>query len=356
MKLQVLIGAIRDEQLGFHLAEPWRHTETSITCVVPIVREVEEGKERDYLTSAEAGEKLEIVDSGQINKATVINKTDKPVFMRSGELLKGDTQERSLTMSRLIMPGEKTEIDIVCINASKGIRSGTSFSSSGYAPSRDALYMSSIHEDGAVNQNQSWKEDKSYTQRAKMSAETRLKSVSDSGGMCANVEGLTADEANHARQVYSSTLSSVRSMGSSGVDNTTEFRDEVNKAFEDVIKDVPLLQDQVGMILIDTKGFYNLDCFDFTESWKAIKEALVGKECLAIAEKEEEDDSVFQYKPEKAKTHIQKVLGRGFEEKVVFENKDHNIKTVTLNFENYFGEEVLLADEVIHLMIARNDK
>ena len=127
------------------------------------------------------------------------------------------------------------------------------------------------------------------------------------------------------------------------------LRDAAKEIFSDVIKRVPLSEDQVGMALIDTKGFHSLDCFDLALSWKELKEAITEKESVQLSEKD--GSGVFQYRPEKARESIVEVLGNGWAEKVIFDSAE--TKTVVLDTDRYSGEAVLLGDSVIHLLLAR---
>jgi len=318
-KLRVFIEAIRTETLGFSFGNPWRHDEGSITCVLPILRETKENDPK-YLTLTK-NSKVEIKDSGKIDLVLVTNNEDKPVFLRMGQLLAGDTQNRTVVMSRVVMTGETAKVNVKCVHASHGINMGSIFRSHGYSPDRDAFYTSSLHVSGSVNQGSSWSMDRGYYSRA----QSRLQSF-------ASMPGETPIQ-----------------MPKFSQDNLTAIRDAYNNTMEDVLKKVPLLENQIGMALIDTKGFYSLDCFDLHASWKAVKEELTKKESLAIAEKDE--SGVFEYKPDKAKDTVTTVLGTGFNEKV--QHQEPKTETITIDFGKYVGEAVSLDGEVIHLLIAR---
>lgn len=313
MKHKAFLEAIRLETLGFSLGDPWRSTNESITCIIPIIRESNE--KRKYITSYETKGMLLIQDGGDINKAIVMNKGVKPVFLRMGEILKGETQERAITASRIILPKEKVEVDVVCIHASKPIYAGSELKTKGIVPSRDALYAQSNYKVGrsfrAVNQSKSWDADREYHSLAQSSIPVALASTNS--------------------------------------DNMSEVHTKVSKEFEQLVKDVPLLDNQIGVALIDSNGFYFLDCFDLHLSWKELKESIVGKESLKIGQKDEE--GVFNYKPKKAKGLITEILGKGFDEKVIYEDK--STKTIAIDRKDISGEIALYKDNLIHLILQR---
>ena len=322
-KVESFIHAIRNEEDGFSLGKPWRYDGHSLTCIVPIHRKKD--GDPSYLTLPEAT-KVKIEDTGNINKAKIVNGEERPVFIRLGELLKGATQERSVTASRVILPGEEVEIDVVCVHATKGIHRGAQFTSAGYTPNKDAFYLDysfTTGHSGGVNQQNSWGQDRSYYARTE----------------------------NFARG-YAAGAEIVPNFTDIRPDDLTQTRDKINKLLEDVIKEVPIFEDQSGLILIDPNGFHSLDCYNLKQPYKAVKDALMGKESTVIADRSDEE-GVFEYKPEKAKETIQKVMEKEFEEKVIHDS--FRTKTIALTIDNFMGEVVMLDDQVIHLLLARKD-
>jgi hypothetical protein len=323
MNFKAFMGALSTQTLGFSFGNPWRPSDNAITCVVPILRELQRAEERGYITAEEAGNKLEIIDSGRINKATVSNTGEVPIFIRMGTLLKGNTQERAVTISRIIAPGQTTDVEVVCVHASKGIVIGTKFSSGGYAPRKDEMFASAVYNCGSVNQSVSWTGDREYHQSTVRSF-----------------------------QGNDSVLNTSINFSQISADNVSETHQKVLDAFKDIAKDMPYTINQIGFGLIDMKGFHSLDCFDLPESWKAVKEAITGKEALQIAKKDE--SGVFQYNPNKAAEIMTGAVGQGYEDKIVFE--DSSTKTIAFDTAHHIGEAVMLGDTVIHLLMSRKDK
>jgi hypothetical protein len=325
MKTREFIEAIRTEAMGFALGDPWRPEESSITCVVPIIF-IGDGT-LNYVTGKDAEDALEIVDSGSIDTVTVLNKGKLPVFMRMGEVLVGDTQNRALVVSRVIMPGQKRNITVKCVHASRPIRSGSGFKSYGYAPNRETMFARAPgNTPDFVTQSMSWEGDRTY--------------------YSATVEGVAARA--EGEQLPHNVMDEIAEIPK---DDLVKVRDKYVDTFKEILGKVPLLDNQVGMALIDTGGFHSLDCFNLHVPWKAVKEAIVGKEAIAITSVD--NTGVFTYDPEKANSVIKRALGSGFEEKAVFSSA--RSQTITLDFKSAVGEVVVLDGNVIHLLIARKE-
>lgn len=328
------ISYLNEEKEGFSFGNPWRCDEKSLTCVVPILRALDEVGEPGYLTLG-ASKFHVIKDSGNINEVLFKNNEKVPLFVRMGELFEGGTQERSAVMSIIVFPDEEVKIKVVCSHASKPISMSASMEARGYTPGRDALYLSSMRK-GALKQADSWAADRSYHQ-ASTSSMSRSSSCSLS-----SKRGI-ADRGISDQMV--SAYSNIRS------DNVKEYRNAYNEAFDAVLKEVPLFESQVGMVMIDQDGFYCLDSYDIHASWKAVKEAIMGKEAVAITQIDSED--VFQFNPDKVRGLISKVLSNK-----ISEEKDHfhvgGAKTITFKLgDKHVGEVVTLEDSVIHLLIVR---
>ena len=386
-RVEELIHKIKEEKDGYELGKPWRHSDHALTCVVPILKTSEDHK-REYITIAEA-EKVTITDTGNISEAKVKNEEEVPMFIRLGELLVGETQERAVTSSRIVFPGEEVIVPIACVHASKGIREGADLKFEGYAPDKEYSFINNMHNYGRANQGDSWNLDQTYSFKADtllykygLGEEPKKYGLTSSPPEMMYFSGNSNDidfSSNDINFTYwgdsttegtggrgftqtplgsasplssqSSSSASSRPSISYGYDDLTAKHKKVNEALGDVIKKVPLFENQVGLALIDPDGFKCLDCYDVKLSYKAVKEALVGKETVAISDKDEEN--VFEYKPEVAKSTISKVLDNKFEENVVHE--EDRTKTITLDLEGYMGEAVLLNHKIIHFILARKE-
>lgn len=343
MKLKEFVGSMRDEVNGFALGDPWRGSNVSVSCVIPLLRmllHMGQSAEPAYRVLASATD-VSIADTGHISKIKVTNSGDRPVFVRMGEIFGGDTQERAATISRVIPVGQETVVEVVCVNASKPIRGGAAFKGTGaYAPGRDSLFCESSARAGLgtgrqdtsrLAQSASWRHDAEYGREIRNAVGDYNLDCMAAGLECRRELCFTAAD-----------------------DDLSSAREAADQVFGELIKKVPLFDHQIGMAIIDTDGFYSLDCFDLPFSWKEVKEAIAGKESLKIAEKD--DAQVFEYKPERAKAAVKKALESGFEESVVHEDtfgEDQRVTVVALSGNALVGEVVLLDERVVHLLIAR---
>jgi hypothetical protein len=323
--IESFVGDIFKEQGEFSIGNPWRNSDLSVTCVVPIIRACD--KNPDYIVLSKAMN-VDIMDTGRIDKVKIKNNEDKPVFIRMGELLTGKTQERSVVSSRVIMPGEEQNIEVKCVHASRPISPGASFKSGGIAPMRDSLYSSTSARGMSVNQQTSWNMDSNYGNQVNC----MLSRDSSPVGETPLFGNINLGEPGSVKQ-----------------DDLSSAYGKVKDALKDVLKDIPLFNDQIGIVLIDKDGMHSMDCFDLHGSWKAMKESVTGKDAIAIAQ--EEAEGVFDYKPEKAKEVIKKVLEGVINKNDVF--KGENTKTVGLELDGHVGEAVLYKNKVIHLLLAR---
>lgn len=323
MKYHAFVEALRMESLGFAFGEPWRPSDKAITCVLPVIRDHKGNPTYKILAKAA----VKITDTGSINRVKIQNKDDLPVFIRTGELFKGATQERSATISMIVMPGDTVDIPVVCVHASRGIRAGSEFTSYGYVPgNRESYFMDSNIKGFSPNQAHSWAEDRNYVHTMCCAA-----GEIPSGSIDPGIWGQFTNT------------------GTYKPDDITTAREEATKLFKDLIAKVPLIHNQIGMALIDDKGFHSLDCYDLHTSWKDVKEAIVGKEVLSLSQTDKK--KTFTYNPEVAVEEIKQVLGSGFTEKVII--SQDGFKTIGMENKNYIGEIVSLNDEVIHMLLCR---
>lgn len=304
------IASIRDEKKGFTFGDPWRFDEKSLTAVLPILRKSKE--RRAYLVLQEA-KRVKQEDTGDINSILVTNNEKKPVFIRVGNIFKGKTQERAVTISRVVMPGRTEKIEVVCIHQSRPIKPGETYSE-GITPRSVDL----------TGQGETWGSASAFQA---MASDT-LSSLSDIGAV---------------------SDASVGRIASVKVDDISSNLKEFSEAIEGVLKKVPFVANQVGIVLLDTKGCAGMEAFNLSDSWKAIKDDVVRREGEKIAEVDK--DSVFEYKPRKAKGQAEKVLDAKFKEEPLF--KDNDAETIKISYKKLVGEVTILKDKVIHLNLIR---
>ena len=116
----------------YEIKPAWRPTGKSLTLVFPII--TKKTTPRSYITLEEVKDKVEIIDTGDINKLQVKSNSNKPIFIRGGTMLKGATQERATQYGIIVTPKRKMFVKVHCIHATKGIVSGAKFHPHGHMP------------------------------------------------------------------------------------------------------------------------------------------------------------------------------------------------------------------------------
>lgn len=319
------LRAIAEEKEGFSFGESWRYSEDSLVALLPILRDL--NRERKYFLLREPRD-VTTSDTGQINKLRVNNKSEKPVYIRMGEIFAGKTQERMAVRSYVIMPKEIVDIEVRCVHASKGIVSGETMSSSITCPTTIVRRLSVTQFKGkSVRQRDVW------------------------GDITLNASVMCAASDNLSKVLGDSTTGlGAKDMGVEAVsftDNLGENLRKFSKSIEKILEKVPYFKNQVGLVTIGKDGVMGIEAFDLKQSWKILKDDIVKKEGVYLSDIQK--DSPFEFKKERAVGVVQKVLKLDFDEKVVFKSKDYRV--IGLDSEKYTGEITELGGEVIHFTI-----
>ncbi|RLI07594.1 hypothetical protein DRO32_03610, partial [Candidatus Bathyarchaeota archaeon] len=111
--LESLLADLR-EQRTYRFMEPWRLSSRSLGLAVPIVRT--SYGERAYILLDEIPGEVDVRDSGSIRRLIAKSRVDKPVFVRGGLILKGETQPRAVRFSVIIFPGEVRPLEALCVH------------------------------------------------------------------------------------------------------------------------------------------------------------------------------------------------------------------------------------------------
>jgi len=330
--IQKRLTDIAGQRNGFKFAEPWRYSDNSIVAVLPITRVID--AKRDYITLVEAAEQMEITEKGSINELIVKNKSEMPVFLRAGEMLKGATQERAVIIGQIVLPGEERILEVVCVHATRGLARGATMSSAGYTPPKlyDTIYEK--RGSGAYRlQSETWAE------------------VASAGTTWTSSLGVFTDRLTRQGVGEIPVINSdVEFMAS---DDLITMQDSYSKAINDLLNKVPKVENQVGLATIGIEGLLALECYDLGDSWKAVREAAVqqyGEDLSKILEKSEQ---LFQFVKEGAYKAVSSTLEDTYESKMALE--DTVWKTLALKSEKYSGEATLLNDKVIHLLLTSKE-
>jgi hypothetical protein len=367
-----ILQVIADEAMGFSFGKPDRPSEKSLACILPIIRK--SSQKRQYITMPET-EKVIVTDSGSISKLNLKNTGKDNVFIRSGTIFEGKgTQSRALTRSAVLFPGDEVGLDVRCVHASHGIRSGSEFKYGGVTPTsvESANYASGFT---PRNQTAMWASVASTTRTMNRmyKSESPLghgaRRPSGSLGrrvMPSRSAGLRSlipqDEPTHMlsdspiEEFAEPVRGSFFSSAFSGDDNLKSNFDQFAKNFEGILSKARLHDDQVGLSLITDSGCQTIEAFDLPLSWEALhKDAVkrMGTELL----RGPDTANVFKYKPENAVNAVKKVLGLPFKSNLIYEHKPSNgephVTIFGLTAADFVGEVVELDDRVIHLLLLK---
>jgi ARG/rhodanese/phosphatase superfamily protein len=338
---QSAFQVIGEEALGFKFGNPLRASEKSLAVVLPILRET--SIHRQYVTLPEVGENVDIRDTGRIDRFEVKNHTEENLFIRFGTIFKGDTQERALLRSAVILAGGKTDVEVRCVHASRGIRRNAKTQYGGYTP---------------LDLDQRIYTAKFGTERA--SQPHVWNSVSRISAMYSSLSG--RPYARRASTDSDRLFDELRSR--EPVLGAVQFSDDLagsleafSKDFDDVIRSVEMQPNQAGFALITHTGVETIETFDSPLSWKTIHEDAVKRVGTKLVD--QTVASVFEYHPEKAKDAVRSVLAKRFDEKVIWEHKplngDPHVRITGLSAEAYTGEVVEIDHRVIHLCLLKTN-
>ena len=134
------------------------------------------------------------------------------------------------------------------------------------------------------------------------------------------------------------------------LDDVTQAQRTYREQLKDILKDMPIQEDQVGVAVLDPDGCKSLETFDVQASFRAMQESVLGQS-EAVGRKMKDLDSVFEYKPENAPTAIRRILLDIFEIDCVWSSKDG--QTDYFSGRTYVGESTYFKGEMIHLLALR---
>lgn len=324
---------------NYKIGEPWRFSEFSLVAVIPITRVVE--TPRAYRLLSEVKDEVHIKDTGSINQLEIENRYELPVLIKTGEIVSGSTQERTVAMSQFILSGEKVVIPCVCVHSTRGIRAGQQVKPDGFVPTavRRTVYRTA--------HVPTWGAGHSYQQADQSAVWGSINRFSSS--MCMSSERCTSYLASMQPQ-DGEPLHIPTGWQTSSDDLAGRLR-ESTKKFEAAIKQVPKIDNQVGFCLVNLDGFDTLDVFNHPESWEAIRKEILKSEASVIADVHK--DNPFQYLPERAKAILIGLLNSKFNENIVLQKEQ--VSTTILENEKLKGEVVTLYGQPIHLSLLRKD-
>lgn len=384
--------AIAEQKLGFEFGKPQRVTDQGLAVVLPILRRTI--IPRTYTTFPEVGDKVEVKDSGAIDIMKATNTGDLAVFLRSGTIFKGQTQTRTSQRSVVILPGSTVDVKVRCIYASHGIRSGSKVQYGSVSPLR---FEQSVYDSGFRSKGQP-----DYWSSANIMNAFMCSSMGMSNGR-PNVDvpshrdigtGIFRQYGNTTASTprywlgsqglqvgnYENTDTNVNVSVSSGTadwvvtqppltsqqpsagfshDDLSSTFDAFSSSMDDILSKVSLVDDQVGLALITDTGCQTIEIFDAHSSWSALHTDAVKR--VGPSVKADDNDSVFEYRPEKAQEVVRRVLALDFEQNMIYDHKPSNGDPAFSVYgltskdkeKKYTGEVVEFDGKMIHLMLLK---
>lgn len=302
---------------GYQLGDLWRYSESSLGLLIPILRT--RTVRRNYKMVEEA-KKVHIEDTGDIGQARVTNDEDTKVFIRSGSILTGGTQERATVSGMVIEPNSVYEAPVKCVHASKGIIMGTSLHVEDVAPPivQSALFMGS--------QSAVW----------------------------GSVSSYTASMAGSQYRIGTPSPTMDRRAGSDDLIGTIREVERKKRDVEDAIKEIPIIPSQVGAIIFDATGIVGLETFDSPLSWKAMHQKVLSKYDDVLAKEQEEP--LFTLKesiiPRKIKKFIQDIIDADTK----MSHSTESSFTWLIEGDRIIGEFTDINEGIIHLIAFRKEQ
>jgi len=296
----------------YTFGEPWKLGDRSLSAVVPILRK--NPRVRDYVLLPEVEGEVDMEDTGHIGGVRIRNRSGKNVFIRQGTLLKGQTQARTVTAGMVIVPSAEKVIDVQCVHASMGIRTGARFQYGGTAPRRveKALLRRG-------NQSETW-----YA----VSRDIGTLNVLSACGPVTLSDDLVG------------TLQQVQ-----------RFREDVEETLKKIPADLP---GQVGVAILDITGVHGVEVFDHPDSWRAFSKSVIRNYTDILTK--EGASSLYEIKTAYVALAIIEFLEKLREAKETVVSEAPVSKTYSLDGEGVVGEYTVLNGWVIHIVGSRREE
>ena len=303
--LKAFFSDIVNETNGFGFGEPWRPGPEYVVAILPITRQIR--RQRDYITLNEAGDEVSIEDTNRVDEVIVTNKSGKSIFIPAAWMLSGETQARIVTKGVVISARETRPISVACVQESQPIIARAILRPDKVAPREveEIIYRHRGTQVGAL-QDELWRESREYGEKV-----------------------LPIDKA----------------------DNLIDAHRSHVRAIDKVLSQLPEVPNQVGFAIVVPKGIGSLECFDSPDSWKAMGKSLIEKEVKALERKRDDLDSVFEYKPQQARSLIHHFLQREFVVETIISGD--NWETVGVSASNCVGEATIMDNNIIHVSLGR---
>jgi hypothetical protein len=268
----------------------------------------------------EETKKLQIIDTGSIGSAHVKSNEDTNVFIRSGIILAGSTQERATVAGVVVLPHSEQELEVKCVHASKGIRSGAVYNLRETEVVPPVIYFClSAQCNSHEKQSRVWNSVQDYCCG---SGKTHI---------IDSYLGVTDLDA-----------------PSDDLYGTLKEIERKKKDVEGALKDIPLLKSQVGALILDNKGVVGFEVFDSPKSWAALHKKVLSKYIDVLTQKTEGSSVELKamYISKKIQEFIEEIMK-------AFEKQTHatNVSTTcVIDSAAIIGEYTKIRDVIIHVL------
>ena len=339
-----LLNSLRLGNGGFSFGKPERLSDNALAVILPILRTTNDV--RHYVTFPET-DKVDVTDTGRIDKMQVKNLSPDNAFLRSGTLFIGQTQTRALTQSAMLVPGETLLVTVRCVHASHGISGGAKTTYGGVTPLNvDQSCKMSNYTDA---------DQTAYWNSVNANNTTMFR-------MCASVKGQSSNDVPSDVSVQDAISSFYRDArvvgrppGSPGMDNLADNFKNFAADFDHILKKAQRLHFQTGLALVNHAGVQTIETFEHPVSWQALHEAAIKRLGPELASTDK--TGVFEYKPEAALKAVNEVLALPFTLAPITirlpQRDEPKIEHYSLDYQTYVGEMTLLDDAVIHMVILK---
>lgn len=324
-ELKKFVEDILGKKDDFELGSPWKYSDKSMGVVVPILRCGE--YTRDYITLPEVKDKAEFKDLGGISPIEVKHNESLPLFIRSGTVLEGISgQDRAVIHSMVLDPQVDVKIDVRCVYASRPTSYGGGFKYGGYAPKI-------VHQNLSRGQSQTWGGVHSFFAMSNLSTPTVAR-----------------------RRVYGARAKD--NIGAMGVErikhddlpNIKKAQMELDNNIQSILKEVPVLENQIGAIIVGMRGVVGVETFDSPISWKAQYKEAIANYSDELAEKAEK--SLFKFD----ESNVMNVITDFLHSVSNAEVEPINKSAFLIKLRGFTGEVVTNLGHVIHLFLMKNEE
>ena len=321
--------AIAEQKEGFSFGKAWKNSSNALGLVIPILRNKEVHRNYKML---EESKKVTITDTGSIDSAHVKSKDDSNVFIRSGIILVGPTQERVTLNGVVVLSNSEQDIEVKCVHASKGIQRGAIYDLNKTEVAPASIHLAFAESDRNEKQGRVWNSVQQYSARMK-----------------------TSNLGNFGR-VYGAHRNTVGYASLAEDDDLVGTLKEIEKSKQTVegsLKDIPLMENQVGCIIFDRVGITGFEVFDSPKSWAAMHQKVLSKYSDVLMQEQEE--SIFELKedviPKKISAFVEDIM-------TADEKQSHATKssiTYVIDGEKCIGEYTMINEAVIHVLAFKRE-